>query len=298
LRWLCTSNPFYAISAVLFLVGLRLSVESLPEATQAVALMAGLAAYTLLLALTAWGLARFAGVWDDVRTLLLLVVLMFLATSVTFDERLVLNPELGRLCFLGGLAFAIVVSEALLRGLGMKLPARFRVPYYLILTLFFVYPVLLQPLLAEPTSEALQWGLFGFSTAAGLAFLTLLPAVRRSAEGLSETGTPWPWPYYPWALFVILAIAVPGRAWLLCWSLQLLGAANYDQVVFGPYFLVPFGLALAVLVLEAGLVTRRPGFFAVGLALPLGLLALAGVGHRPDGVYADFLAHFRARLGR
>ena len=32
-------------------------------------------------------------VWNDVRTVLLLVVLMFLATSVTFDELLVMHPS-------------------------------------------------------------------------------------------------------------------------------------------------------------------------------------------------------------
>ena len=67
------------------------------------ALMGGLAGYTLLLAAAALLLVRFAGVWDDVRTVLLLVVLMFLATSVTFDELLVLDPARGTLVNVGGL---------------------------------------------------------------------------------------------------------------------------------------------------------------------------------------------------
>jgi hypothetical protein len=297
LRWICTSNPFYALSAVLFLAGLRLSVEAQPEAVQSLVLMAGLAAYTLLLAGTAWLLVRFAGVWDDVRTLLLLVVLLFLATSVTFDEALVLNPERGRVYFLAGLLFAIVVSEALLRGLGLKLPVSFRVPYYLALGLFFLYPLLLQPLLADPRGEALQWGLFGFSTAAGLVFLTLLPAIRQTHRRLTPDACPWLWPHYPWALFAILAIAVPGRAMLLCWSMQLLGSSRPELLVFGPYFLVPFGLALAVLVLEAGLVSRGSVVLALALTLPVGLAILAGVGHREDQVYQDFLTLFHGRLG-
>lgn len=297
LRWVCTSNPFYALSAVLFLAGLRLSVESQPEAIQALTLMIGLAAYTLLLAATAWGLVRFAAVWDDVRTLLLLVVLMFLATSVTFDEVLVLNPTRGLFYFLAGFAFALVVSELLLRGLGMRLPVWFRLPYYLILGLFFLYPVLLQPLVADPTGEPLQWGLFGFATLAGLCFLTLLPAVRMGAAGLRDNGTPWAWPYYPWALFVILAVAVPGRAVLLCWSMQLLDVSRSGLIVFGPYFLVPFGLALAILILEAGLVARRTTFLVVALIAPLGLVSLALLGHRGDSIYQTFLGHFHTRLG-
>src|SRR5439155_9465952 len=83
LRWVCTSNPFYVISAGLFLAGLWVSFGSQERDEDAWWLMAGLAGYTLLLAVTALVLVRFARVWDDARTVLLLVVLMFLATSVT-----------------------------------------------------------------------------------------------------------------------------------------------------------------------------------------------------------------------
>ena len=37
-------------------------------------------------------LVRFGNVWEDVRTVLLLVVVMFLATSVTFDDLFVAQP--------------------------------------------------------------------------------------------------------------------------------------------------------------------------------------------------------------
>src|SRR5262249_46489250 len=102
IRWICTKNPFYVISAGLFLVGLRLSFGDPYLASDTWSMMGGLAGYTLLLAGAACLLVRFAGVWDDVRTVLLLVVLMFLATSVTFDEVLVLTPARGLICFLAG----------------------------------------------------------------------------------------------------------------------------------------------------------------------------------------------------
>ena len=73
-----------------------------------------------------------------------------------------------------------------------------------------------------------MWGLFGFSAGAGLVFLTLLPAVRRGSDYVRANGSPWSWPLYPWALFSILAFAVPGRAFLLCWSLHLLDGADRD----------------------------------------------------------------------
>src|SRR4051812_27500979 len=80
-RWVTCNNPFYAISAMLICVGLWVSFGGQAQAAQTWALMAGLTGYTLLLAVTACLLVRFLGVWDDVRTVLLLTVLMFLATS-------------------------------------------------------------------------------------------------------------------------------------------------------------------------------------------------------------------------
>src|SRR4051812_10234907 len=117
-RLLCTSNPFYVLSAVLFLYGLRESFTARDSAAvDTWALMAGLAGYTLLLAAAALFLVRLARVWDDVRTVLLLVVLMFLATSVTFDELLALDPARGAWFYLGGYVLAVAVTESLLRGL-------------------------------------------------------------------------------------------------------------------------------------------------------------------------------------
>ena len=203
-------------------------------------------------------LVRFLKLWDDARTVMLLVVLMFLATSVTFD-RLLIEQERGAVFYLLGLVFSVFITEMLLRRIKLRLPALYRGPYYLILALFFLYPIFVRALLDRdhPLEEPLMWGLFGFSTAAGLVFLTLLPAVRRGADYVRGNGSPWPWPLYPWSLFVILAIAVPGRAVLMCWSLHPLDTNRFDRLIFGPYFLVPFGFALSVLLLELGLTMAR-----------------------------------------
>jgi hypothetical protein len=74
LRWVSTSNPFYVLSAALFLAGLRVSFAAQSSEVDTWALMAGLTGYTILLAVTACLLVRFGNVWDDVRTVLLLVV--------------------------------------------------------------------------------------------------------------------------------------------------------------------------------------------------------------------------------
>jgi hypothetical protein len=293
----CNDNPFYVLSAMLVLVGLWTSFGAQARADQTWALMFGLAGYTLMLAVPACLLVRFGGVWEDVRTVLLLVVLMFLATSVTFDETLARNPRLGVTCYAVGLLFAVAVSEGMLRGMRLALPGWFRGPYYLMLALFFLYPAALVPLLDRPRGEALQWALFGFSPAAGLVSLTLLPAIRRGPEYVRDNGSPWRWPLYPWSLFAFLGFGVAARSFLLCWSMQHVERTEPERFIFGPYFLTPSLLAAAVLLLEMGLVARSRGVLRAAMAMPIVLVVLAVVGHRSDPLFREFLAMFIARLG-
>jgi hypothetical protein len=297
LRFVCTSNPFYVLSAGLFLAGLWISFGTQDDILETSALMAGLAAYTLLLALTACLLVRFGGVWDDVRTVLLLVVLMFLATSVTFDYLLVTDPVRGYTCCLIGLAFAIALSEGVLRGIRLELPPLFRAPYSLMLALFFLYPIALSQLTRDPQSEELLWALFGFSTAGGLVLLSLLPAIRRGPDYVRDNGSPWRWPLYPWTLFGLLSLAVPARSVLLCYSMHHLFGNESEQLVFGPFFLVPFGLTVAILLLEIGIVARHPRVLLTALAVPIGLVVFTIVGHRYDPAYRHFLDVVTTRAG-
>jgi hypothetical protein len=298
----CTANPFYAISAVLVFVGLRMSFNTQAANFPSWALLGGLAGYTLLLAGMAYLLVRFGNVWDDVRTLLLLVVLMFLVISVAFDEILSQDPRQGVACCLGGLIFAAALSEGLFRGLRLGLPFWFRLPYHLFLGLFFLYPAAISPLLRSPTDPALLWALYGFSPVAGLLTLTLIPAVRRGPAYVRANGSPWTWPLYPWVLFGVLGFGVCARSYYLCLSAQYSSApgSNYDSLlssIFGPYFLVPFLLGVIVLMLETGLVTRNKTLTNLALLAPAGLVALALVGHQHDFVYRKFLGLFEAKLG-
>ncbi len=297
LGWVCTSNPFYVLSALLVCLGLWVSFGSQVDASQTWSLLLGMAGYTLLLAVTACLLVRYVGVWDDVRTVMLLVVLLFLATSVTFDEVLARDPTRGVACYLGGLLFAVAVSEGMLRGIRLRLPPLFRAPYYFVLTLFFAYPVALTPLVDRPQSEELSWALFGFAPAAALIFLTLLPAIRCGRDYVRDNGSPWRWAWYPWTLFGVLAFAVPARSALLCWSMHHVPSAGSEPYIFGPYFLVPFGIAIAVVLLEIGLVERRRGATVGALLVPPILVFLTLVGHRADPTYQWFLDRFVSRLG-
>jgi hypothetical protein len=293
-RFIYTNNPFYVLSAWLVFWGLRSSFDTTGETFETGALMLGLAGYTVLLAVSACFLIRVGRVWDDVRSMLVLVVLMFLAISVSFDDALASNSRVGIPYYLAGLAFAVAVSEGVLWGIRLSLPAMLRVPYYLILALFFLYPVAISRLIRFPSSPALHWALFGFSSVAGLVFLTLLPAVRRGAEYVRENGSPWPWPWYPWVLFGVLGLGVCGRAYYLCVSLHFVGGT---ASIFGFYFWVPFLLAANVLLLEMGLTSHSAPTTRWALVAPLGLAALAITGPPSQAADHGFLRLFVGTLG-
>ncbi len=294
IKWAYTNNPFYVLSAWLVFLGLRLSFDTTAGTFQTNSLMIGLTGYTILLAVSACYLIRVGRLWQDVRSMLVLVVLMFLAISVCFDDTLARNPRVGTFYYLGGLAFSALLSEGLLFGLPLRLPAAFRVPYYCVLALFFLYPVALSPLVYEPSDPRLQWGLFGFSAAAGVVFLTLLPAVRLGPDYLRDNGSPWPWPWYPWVLFGTLALGVLGRAYSLCISLHFVG---YSRSIFGTYFWVPFLLALSVVFLEMAVVSRRAAAIRLAMVAPLVTLILATSGESKMAANLRFPETFAETLG-
>jgi len=267
-RLLYNHNPFYLISAALVLYGLREAVSA-PGGITVWTLLASLSGYTLLLALAAIVIVRLCKVWEDARTIVLTVVLLLLATSVGFDDIAFDAPRKGAWLLLVGLVLAIGISEALVYGLRLRLPWRFRLPYHLLLLLFFLYPILMAGLARQldPTDKApLALGLIGFPALASLLALSLLPAVRRGANYVANNGTPWGWPLYPWSLFVILAVCVCLRSYLFCVSFF---PGHLAATPFGLYFLWPLILVVALILLEMGLVHQRPGLRGFALILPL-----------------------------
>lgn len=295
-RLLATHNPFYAISAALVFYGLRTSFNASGTLSSAV-LMACVAMYALLLTTTAIWLRRLGTLWEDVRMLALLVLLLLLGMSVMFDETLLARPQLGRSYFLGGWLFAVVVCEALLHGLRVRLPASYRIPFHALLALFFLYPLGAARRVTAGDETALGWYLFGFASAAAAIFLTLLPAVWRGPRVVADNGTPWHWPLYPFTLFVFLAIGVVGRAYYLCYSFS---TAPDGQSIFGVYFLIPLAWVVGLLALVG--VARHGSSNAATrmLVLPLGWLALTNIvqtRYHYDPTYAQFLKEWMMTVG-
>jgi hypothetical protein len=239
--------------------------------------------------------------WEDVRTIVLLVVVILFASPAFFDDVLARDPRLGVACEVAGLAFAVALSEVILRGLAIRLPVGFRIPYHLFLALFYLHPVALAPVLGSPENPAVAWGLFAFPMLAGAITLTLLPAARRGASYVAKDGTPWRWPLYPWTLFVFVALSVCVRSATHCLSVNYSGGTEgyegIDGTVFGPYFLVPFGLAVAAVLIEVGLAASSRATVRAALVIPMVLVGIASVGHRPDPVYQRFLGQFVEATG-
>ena len=55
---------------------------------------------------------------------------------------------------------------------------------------------------------------------------------------------------------------MPVRAYLLCLSLDPLMDDERNLTIFAPYFLAPFVLAVAVVLMELGIVSGRRGLLA------------------------------------
>ncbi len=273
LRLLYVHNPFYLISACLFVYGLKEffrpgNIDFLFAAGSVSYidpwwLMGSLCGVTLLMATTAFLIVRFGKVWEDARSLVLVILLMLLAISVSFDEIIALvsfnkeksNPATMLMGF--GCAFSIVVIESLLRGMKIRLPVAYRIPFYGLLALFFIFPMWVCPDVSSATPEQARWRVALFPTLAGLISLALLPAVRRGSGLVQDNGTPWSWPWFPWTVFTFMAGAVLFRSYSLAISFDRADArAPFWDSSFGLYFLVPFMLAALVVLLEVAIVEK------------------------------------------
>lgn len=274
LRLIVFHNPFYLISTGLFVYGLKLLFR--PDSSDILYqagtvgyippwhLMLSLSAVTLLMAVTAVGVIRYGKVWEDARSLMLIVLLMFLAISVSFDEIATLitqqSQRIDNALLLCGAqaAFMLIVAEMMLRGMQIRLSWLYRGPLYLLLLLMLAWPLLLIPDVSGLTSGQARWVIAGFPTAAGLLTLLLLPAVRQGSHTCNDNGTPWRWPLVPWTAFVFVALAICFRAYSLTISFDAPSLIySFWDTSFGLYFLIPFAMAVLVVLLEIGIVERN-----------------------------------------
>jgi hypothetical protein len=203
---LYTHNPFYLLSVAFVLHSTRLWLNTRAWPYDPWPLMYIIGGYILLVALVGGLVVRLGRAWDDARSILLILLLLFVELSLTFDPVLVADPRLGLTLLLTGWLLAVAVSEGLFWGLRIRMGTLFRLPFHLLLGLLFLYPPLIVVGLRTETVSAI-WRIWAFSPIAGLSLLTLIPAIRRGPDYVRENGTPWRWPAFPWALFVFSASA-------------------------------------------------------------------------------------------
>ena len=293
-RFLYTQNPFYLIGTLLVLVGLQQSFGQTPSLETSGLLTGLLAGYTLLLAAIAAAIIGYGRVWDDARTILLVIVLLFFVLSTSLDVQLISDLPSGSLLLALGLVFSLAVSETLLRGLGIHLAWRYRGPYYLLLALLFAWPILPAWLDDQGLAGARSWSLFAFPAAAAIALLTLWPAASTPADREPASGTPWKWPLFPWSLFVYLTIGIALRSWWLTISFD---PASGTAASFRPYFLLPLVLAWSALFLAIGRARASEGALALGMLLPLTCVLIAFPGTPSSGAAAKWLGQLSATVG-
>lgn len=289
-RCLATHNPLYAVSAALVFYGLRISF-AVEASEHAMILLGALGAYVGLLTMTAIMLRRVGALWEDMRMLALLVLLLLLGISVTFDRTILVDADVGRACFAIAWLFSALVCEVMSAGLGVRLPLGYRLPFHLLLALFFVYPPLAAHMAAQADDERLTWTLFSFSTAAAAALLTVIPAARRGAELVAANGTPWRWPWFPGTIFFVMGLGVVGRAYYLCYSFH---AVPDGESIFGVYFLTPLAMAVGLIMLVAG---RRTRTRIVALMVPAACVLVAGIQSHHDVTSQQFLYRFNTAFG-
>ncbi|MHC4202845.1 MAG: hypothetical protein ACYSU0_22880, partial [Planctomycetota bacterium] len=286
-RLVYTHNPFYLVSAGLVLYGLSLALggRTGDETSYAWMLLGSLAGYSSLLGLMAVVIVRLGKVWDDARTIILAMVILIVALSGSFDQLVMEHPSTGIPVLLVGLVLASALSEALMRGSGIRMPALFRGPYHAMLGLLFLYPLVLLGLLritGATENVPVSWGLVLFPVAAALAFLSLVPAIRKRREYVRDNGTPWRWPWFPWALFGLIALAVAFRTYWLTISFY---PAKGMLSPWGVYFLAPMVFAAAVLLLEIGVACGKERLRDAALVIPLVALAISFPGSGGNAPY-------------
>ncbi len=245
-----------------------------------------LCGYTLLLALTAWAIVRLGGVWQDARTILIVIVLMLVALSMSFDAIAVSDANAGALFLALGFGFSVALSEDVLRSLGMRLSWRYRGPYYAPLFLLFAYPAWLAKLTRREAFSWLAWSLMAFPTVGAAIYLTLFPAASKGRTRKWVTGTPWPWPLFPWTLFFVLAFGMCSRAWSMAYAFE---SSLNGESGFRLFCLTPLLQVCSLLTLEMAITAGNRKLQILALAAPLGLLSLELMGADANSTQLQFL---------
>lgn len=274
-KFLYTQNPFYLISCFLVLYGFQQAAFSDGDLfSRSLIFSVSIAAYLLLMAVTCIGVVRFGKIWDDGRSIFLVVIISQVALSTSLDELCISQWNAATGLMLMALGFSIAITETVLRVCRVQLRSWYRVSFYALMLVFFLMPILLGRAVGERQLTLTNWGAPLFSTLVGIALLLMIPAIRKGAKFVANNGTPWQWPLYPLSAFAILIVLAAIRAHAIWMSFGFIGA----PVQFEAFLLLPIALAVLVLFVESDSHSPQPvrAYWAMGLAP---LLLLCGIGN-------------------
>ena len=296
-RFLYNANPFYLISAGLILYAQTVIFDTKNIWMETAIPLGIIAAYTVLLTATVVFIVKKGSVWDDARSILLIILSLMVTLSVSIDGKTLDSPLKGAAWLGGGLCFSIVIAESLRKWLRLSLPLRFRMVFFAMIGIFFVYPFVMAQLVKGGSDSLVPIirGIVLFPIVCGLALLPLIPVIRRGPSYLAINGTPWRWPMFPWSIFGVLTICACCRTYLLSLSFyggRGFGPFSHMETGFNLYLLIPLALVSMILLLEFSLERgqRRSILLSMAAPLILFLMALPGPTKTNAELYYTFLA--------
>ena len=287
--WVGVPNPFYIISAALFVHGTVLPADGgLSPQTQVLLSLA----YIVLCAGTSVWLVRRLKRWDDARSLVVIVAGMFLAVSLELDDGLAQQSFAAR-WFITGSVFAVAIAtfEWIRRGCQLGLPKSFVAAFYTQWAIILLYP-------AAMSNDVLiaRWQIACFALLAASGWLLYWPALGRSKPG---NAVGWSYPMCPWLLPIITGGASLLRLYFLTVSFDPVPSVFYQSgswnwtTVLGYDFAVPFMLSLSLLLAESGRRAKRKERQRWASVLAAASV-LTAVCPAPNGVAAAFRAEMAA----
>ncbi|MDM4018566.1 hypothetical protein [Roseiconus lacunae] len=249
-RLLYNHNPFYLISCLLIIYGCQsLAIGGGDVLEKSSTMAGGLAIYSILMAIVCMGVVCFAKVWDDARSIFIVVIISLVATTTGFDELCIERPTLAIGFALASTGLVLLVTETVLTICRIRLSTWYRLSYYAFFAVLIGFPVILGDAVADRNDSLANWGSVLFSSVVGCCFLLLIPAVRQGAVAVADNGTPWQFPLYPLSAFVVMAVLAIVRSHAIWMSFGFYGTAGN----FEPFLTLPIAAAAMILIAEAGL---------------------------------------------
>ena len=272
-KWLYNANPFYLLSTCLILYAQTIIFNTSNLDLNTAISVGVIAAFTLMLTGAAVSILRLGKVWNDLRSITLIITVLLFFLSVSLDRIVLDGLRIGLFWQGGCLLFSLAVAHSIYRELKIRLSQRFVTIFSAFLGLFFLYPSLPAYLVNKNIGNpvpAIQTVLL-FPVLCSVLFLFLIPVARQGKTAVKENPTPWRWPLCPWIIFGIFWLCSGFRTYLMTISFyggKGVGPYSKLETGFNIYMLIPLVFAACVLLIEYGIANKKQWVQNAALAGP------------------------------